>query len=209
MKQRTITLLAASSLLAGGLASPLALAGEDQHNDKTMEQRADETQRAVKDAWLDGKLETALLLNEHLNSFAIDTDVKNAVAVLSGTVESDIDRDLAGEIAKSVDGVTHVKNMLEVDKQKTMQSEQDADAEERNGFKQSVANATLTARIKSELLVNTNTAGLSINVDSRDGHVVLSGDVDSDQEKELAERIAANATGTQSVDNQLTVNRSS
>lgn len=209
MNKRMIAVLTASSLAASGLAAPLAVAGEDTKDGKTMEQRADDAQHAIKDAWLDGKLETALLLNEHLNSFAIDTVVKNRVAVLSGTVESDIDRDLAGEIAKSVDGIQHVKNMLDVDKQKAMQSKEDADSDTRSGFKRGVANATLTARIKSELLVNSNTAGLSINVDSKDGHVTLSGDVESDEEKELAEKIAENANGSQSVDNQLTVTSSS
>jgi osmotically-inducible protein OsmY len=209
MKKRAITVLAASSLAMAGLAAPLTFAGEDTRADKSMDQRADETQRAMRDAWLDGKLETALLLNEHLNSFAIDTDVTNTVAVLSGTVESDIDRDLAGEIAKSVDGVTQVENMLRVDKEETRQSQEDSETDANRGFKQAVANATLTARIKSELLINSNTAGMSIDVDSKDGHVVLSGDVDSDQEKELAEKIAENADGAKSVDNRLRVASSS
>ena len=209
MRKRAITLLSAGSLAVAGIATPLAYAGDEAHNDKTMEQRAEHMQAEIKDAWLDGKLETALLLNGHLNSFAIDTDVKNSVAVLSGAVESDIDRDLAGEIAKSIDGITHVKNMLEVDKEKSQQSKADSETDTRQGFKQSVANATLTARIKSELLINSNTAGLSINVDSKDGRVVLSGDVESDQEKELAQKIAENAEGTQSVDNRLTVKSAS
>ncbi|ODN66645.1 hypothetical protein A9E74_01595 [Methylophaga muralis] len=44
-------------------------------------------QGEAKDAWLDGKLETALLLNTQLNNFNIDTDIDNGVAVLSGQVK--------------------------------------------------------------------------------------------------------------------------
>lgn len=202
MKIRTIPAVLASTMIVGGVTAPLVHAGEVDK--PTMEQRAENAESAVKDAWLDGKLESALLFNEHLNSFAIDTDVKNGVAYLSGAVESDIDRDLAGEIAESIDGVRDVENNLSIDKDKVAMADSD-DGETDRGFKQAVANATLTARIKTELLVNSNTGGLSIDVDSRDGEVTLSGEVDSEQEKELAEQIAKNTTGTQSVENRLSV----
>ena len=69
--------------------------------------------------------------------------------------------------------------------------------------------ATLTARIKSELLFNGETSGLAINVDSDGGEVTLSGKVESDAERELAEQIAANVEGAQSVENRLTVSSGS
>ena len=200
-----------SAIIAGSLAAAILMLpavhaqDADEPSKPAMEQRADRAEGAVKDAWLDGKLETALLFNEHLNSFDIDTDVKNGVAYLNGAVESDIDRDLAGEIAQSIDGVSDVENKLEIDRSKAAASREDKESKDRQGFKQAVSNATLTARVKSELLLNTNTAGLSINVDSRDGRVTLSGAVDSEQEKELAGQIAENASGAKSVDNQLTV----
>tara|TARA_R110002096_G_scaffold155907_1_gene320307 strand:- start:7659 stop:8279 length:621 start_codon:yes stop_codon:yes gene_type:complete len=202
MKHYKLPVLIAGSLLLGGISTPVVYAGES--GKQTMEHRAEETKSAVKDAWLDGKLESALLFNEHLNSFAIDTEVKNGVAYLNGAVESDIDRDLAGEIAQSIEGVTKVENKLTIDENKVAKANQ-SDTDTRKGFKQSVANATLTARIKTELLVNSNTGGLSIDVDSNSGQVTLSGEVESDQEKELAEQIAKNTTGTQSVENNLTV----
>ena len=146
-----------------------------------------------------------MLFNEHLNSFNIDTDVKQGVAYLRGAVESDIDRDLAGEIAESIDGVRDVENELVVDKMKAAENHDDEASKSRKGFQQAVSNATLTARIKSELLVNSNTAGLSINVDSTSNSVTLSGEVDSEQEKDLAGKIAENAAGDRSIDNRLTV----
>jgi osmotically-inducible protein OsmY len=170
-----------------------------------MAQHGEQAQTAIKDAWLDGKLETALLFNEHLNSFSIDTEVRNGVAYLSGAVESDIDRDLAGEIAESIKGVSKVENKLVVDKARIAADKNSDRSVDQNGFKQAVANATLTARIKSELLVNKNTAGLSINVDSKNGDVTLSGEVKSDEEKELAAKIADNTNGEGSVTNNLRV----
>lgn len=168
-------------------------------------QDTDETQAAIRDAWLDGKLETVLLFNEYLNSFDIDTEVENGVAYLNGAVESDIDRDLAGEIAESINGITDVENNLVVDKTKAGLANTSEESMERDSLKQSVADATLTARVKTELLLNSNTSGLAINVDSEDGIVTLTGEVKSEQEKELAARIAGNAEGAKSVLNRLTV----
>lgn len=204
-KKHLLSTLIAGTLIGSAVAVPPALADEHVTSNKSMEQYGEETQSAIKDAWLDGKLETALLFNEHLNSFNIDTEVKGGVAYLSGAVESDIDKDLAGEIADSIDGVMKVENKLIVDRTKASAENHNDESDDRKGFKQAVANATLTARIKSELLVNQNTAGLAINVDSNNGDVTLSGEVKSEQEKELAEKIADNTNGAGSVSNQLRV----
>ena len=190
MKKKNLVPAAVAASVVG-FAAVLPNAYAEAVADKTMEQRADQAQSAIKDAWLDGKLETALLFNEHLNSFAINTEVTNNVAYLSGSVESDIDRDLAGEIAQSA------------------RAARDTDMDdERHGFKASVLDATLTARVKSQLLINGNTQGMAIDVDSDEGVVTLSGDVNSEQEKELAEKIAANTEGTRSVNNNLTIEQS-
>lgn len=202
-KSRYALLTIVAGLLGLSMAVPAVFAKEG--TDKTMEQRIDNGEAAVKDAWIHGKLESALLFNEHINSFDIDSDVQNGVAYLRGAVESDIDRDLAGEIAKSIDGVTDVENDLVVDKAKVAQSMQTEQSQKRQGFKQHVLNATLTAKVKTQLLVNGNTTGTAINVDSDNGVVTLSGVVDSDEEKELAERIASNTSGTKSVNDRLTV----
>lgn len=202
-RKYNIPLIVVASLLSVAAGSPSVFAA-DQATPATAT-KSEQNQSAIKDAWLDGKLETALLFNEYLNSFDIDTDVKNGVASLTGAVESDIDRDLAGEIAKSINGVTDVENNLVVDKSKTAMSKDNAAAKERQGFKQSVSNATLTARIKSQLLINSNTGGMDINVDSKQGVVTLSGNVKSGEEKDLAIRLASNTTGADSVVDRLVV----
>jgi len=210
-KNRILPALVVGALVHVATIVPAAIAaGNDDQSESKMENRSEQAQGAIKDAWLDGKLESALLFNQHLNSFNIDTDVQNGVAYLRGAVESDIDRDLAGQIAESIEGVTDVKNELEVDKTKARAEHDNAAANQANrGFKQAVTNATTTARIKSELLVNSNTAGLAINVDSMGGEVTLSGAVSSEQERALAGQIAANTDGVDSVDNQLTVTKGS
>ena len=44
----------------------------------------------VHDAWLQGKVETVLLLNRHLNNFKIDTEVQGDVVALNGEVTTPI-----------------------------------------------------------------------------------------------------------------------
>jgi osmotically-inducible protein OsmY len=194
----------AAAMLGTSLVAPVVYAGETSGS--STQHPEGQVQAKIKDAWLHGKLEATLLFNEHLDSFAIDSDVRNGVAYLRGAVESDIDRDLAGQIAKSIDGITSVENELTVDKAKAAMAKTSDRSMENQGFKQTVLNATLTARIKSQLLLNGNTAGLDINVDSNDGVVTLSGEVDSEQEKELAVRIAENTNGSKSVNDRLLVN---
>ena len=165
-------------------------------------------ERRVKDAWLDGKLETALLLNTELNSFAIDTKVSEGVAHLGGEVESSIDRDLAEEIAQSVGGIDKVENDLSVVTVSESIAENQQNGLDRR-FIAAVENATLTARIKSEFLLNQNISGMTIAVDSRSDVVTLSGSVASEGASELAEQIAQNAAGQRKVRNKLSIDANS
>ena len=162
---------------------------------------------AVKDAWLDGRIETAITLNRHLNPFSIDTEVKNGVAYLDGSVESDIDRDLAAEIAMSIDGVTEVKNNLRVETQKpsTLDKVAGATKSTTSNLLSSVDDATITAGVKTRLMANGNIKGLDINVDTEGDVVTLSGKVRSEEERQLAEKLALNVDSVASVRNELTV----
>lgn len=162
-------------------------------------------QQMASDAWLDGKLESAMLFNDQLNSFDIDTEVKNGTAYLSGAVESEIDVDLAGEVAKSVEGIDKVENRLTVDKQARDRAKNSDAWKQKSKWRQDIDNATLTAAIKTKLLLNEHTDGLDINVDSMNGVVTLSGTVGSKAEAELAEKIAENADGSRKVNNRLMV----
>lgn len=190
------------------LASAPAFADSHKQQEKGAEKSAEQSSdmsQMMSDAWLDGKLETALLFNDQLNSFEIDTEVKHGTVYLTGAVESEIDKDLAGEVAKSVEGIKKVKNQLTVDKTAAEAARKSSSYEEKAQWRQNIDNATLTANVKSRLLLNENTDGLDINVDSVDGVVTLSGTVESEAEAALAEQIAKNAEDTREVNNRLQV----
>ncbi len=157
---------------------------------------------AARDDLIDARLETTYLFNPHLNNFTIDTDVEDGTVMLSGSVRSEIDKDLAEEIAKSIDGVKSVKNSLEV-----KDGQESSTPTAASNFFQKVSDATTTARIKTRLIANDNLAAADIDVDTENSAVRLSGEVRSTTEKQLAEFIARNTAGVESVANELDVRK--
>jgi hyperosmotically inducible protein len=115
---------------------------------------------------------------------------------LSGTVENDIQRDLAEEIAKGVDGVKSVDNRLNINPQ----APRDA---QRGAFMRYVEDANITARVKTRLLMDPNTHGLKMHVTTKNGVVILQGNVASDAEAALARQIVMNTKGVVDVQNEL------
>jgi osmotically-inducible protein OsmY len=158
------------------------------------------------DARLTGRIETMYLLNPHLSAFEIDTDVENGIVRLSGSVESDIDRDLAGSLAENVDGVVNVDNELEIDAnaRQIVRAEADGDSGRRD-FGTWVDDTTTTAAVKSRLVGNAHTKGLEIDVDTQGDIVTLSGRVETAEEKDLAEQIARDTGDVADVRNNLVV----
>ena len=199
--------LAISTLV---LSSSIACTPDDSQlrddslvRDDTQVGDATQADASLKDAYIHGKLEAVYALNTHLSAFAIDTDVNQGIVHLTGTVESDIDRDLAGEIAEGIEDVVDVQNDLQV-------APDARAAAERNGssgrsFGVWIDDATTTATVKSKLLANPNTKGLQVDVDTRGDVVTLTGEVTSGEEKTLAEEIARNSGDVKDVRNQLIV----
>jgi osmotically-inducible protein OsmY len=155
--------------------------------------------RQLSEARQEGSIWTAFALNRHLNPFTIDVDVENGTARISGKVETEVERDLAEQIALGVEGVKEVDNQLQVDPKIV------PERGNKPGLAQRFDDATLAATVKSKLLWNSNTEGLDIQVHAENGVVTLRGHAQTPASKELAERLAANTDGVREVHNQLSV----
>ncbi len=155
--------------------------------------------RELSEARQEGSIWTAFALNRHLNPFTIDVDVENGSAKLTGKVETDVERDLAEQIALGIEGVKKVDNQL------TLDPAFEAKASTEPNLSQRFDDATLVATVKSKLLWNSNTEGLDINVNADNGKVSLTGNAQTAEAKELAGRLAANTDGVRAVNNQLSV----
>ena len=189
----TLKKLAIATATVGFMAlSPMAVHAEDG-----------DMSRQLTEARQEGSVWTAFALNQHLSPFSIDVEIENGVAVLTGEVESQVDRDLAEQVALGVEGVNEVDNQLKVEGEDADRSA----GENRDGtFSERFSDATTTATVKSKLLWNRNTEGLDINVTTKNGVVTLEGNADSSAASELAERLARNTDGVRQVENNLDIN---
>jgi hyperosmotically inducible protein len=70
---------------------------------------------------------------------------------------------------------------------------------------QYVDDRAITTAVKAKLIEDRTTGGLSINVDTLNGEVALSGFAKSQAEKDQAGRIASTTNGVRSVRNNLVV----
>jgi hyperosmotically inducible periplasmic protein len=181
MKTRYLIILTLILSLIGGAATA---------DEKETEQNSD--------IWLKAKIVTTYALSEHLNPFTIDVNVTSGVVTLTGTVESDIESDLAAEIAKGVKGVKEVNNKLNI----SPEAQRDT---ERSSFLHYVEDANITARVKSRLLLDSNTHGLKMHVTTKNGVVFLEGKVDSEIEADLARQIVRNTKGVIDIEDNLTI----
>lgn len=166
------------------------------------EQTWKDSKSAFKDGWIEGKLAAALSLNKHLDPFPINIRVDDNRATLEGEVHSDIEKDLAENIALGIEGIDSVTNNINVIEKPAPAAEP---TKKGRSFAQYVADVSTTAAIKTELLASKNIKGLDIKVDTFNDKVTLSGKVESLEERALAQAIAAKHNDVKGVINNLQV----
>jgi hyperosmotically inducible protein len=195
MKRTLLSILVATSMTTAAFAG-------DMETDNKWE-------KGAKDAWIDGKAEATLLFNGNLDSFDINTDVNNGNVVLTGKVDHSVDKKLAEELVSNIDGVMSVDNQLSIVEEKDMDkmaSDMSDDAEseydEQTG---TLTDAKIATVIKTRLLMDSDISGFDIDVDVEAGNVTLTGNVDSDAERQLAVEIAKNASDVKNVEDNLQV----
>ena len=194
-------IFSAVCLVAAVLVGCFAQATDGGGEENVIERISSEVGAEGREQWLSGLVEGAFLFNPHVNNFAIDVDAEGDTVTLSGAVETKTERALAEEIALSINGVKAVNNDIVIRKQR-VEAERVSDSD---GINQTLTDAALTARVKTRLLANGETSGFAVNVDSQQGQVTLSGQVDSATERELIYYIAKNTKGVKGVANHIEV----
>ena len=163
--------------------------------------QANSWENESKDAWIDGKAETVLLMNTDLNNFDINTDVTNGKVVLTGKVDSDVEKELAEELVLSLDGVMDVENSLTVVKNMSAKHTDSKMMDDDNDL----TDAKITTVITTRFLFVSEVGGTDIDVDTDNGVVTLNGSVESSAEKQLAIEIAKNAEDVRDVVDNLSI----
>ena len=152
---------------------------------------------AGSDLAIESRLITAYSLNEHLNPFDIQVDSESGIVTIDGAVPTEVQHDLALQLARDLGAVREVKDRLKVDPNQSATLE--------NDLFRLVEDANITTRIQLQLLWNSQTGGLDIAVDTNDGEVTLKGTAGSAAERRTAERIALNTQGVRGVENRIEV----
>ncbi|MEI2415719.1 BON domain-containing protein [Orrella sp. JC864] len=93
---------------AGTLAAPAVLAAG---NEADKQQSAGEY---VDDAVVTTKIRAAIVAEDNLSNFDIGVETIDGVTTLTGTVETDAQKEAAERVAKEVEGVRRVNNDLQV-----------------------------------------------------------------------------------------------
>jgi hyperosmotically inducible periplasmic protein len=152
------------------------------------------------DARQESQISTTYALNPYLHAGDIKVVVQNGKATLNGKVEDDVSKELAKEIALGVSGVKSVDNQLEVAENYQSTNEK--------GYREAVDDVSISAAVRSRLVWSKHSY-MGAKVDTKDGRVTLSGSVNNDEAKALAENLARNTRGVKSVSNQLKIDSNS
>lgn len=154
--------------------------------------------QACSDPCLKAAIASLYMRSPFLSPFEIAISVHDATVTLEGVVADANERDLAVEIARSIEGIREVVDYLEIDP--------DSRAEPAGAVPACDADdAPLAERVRSQLYWNRNTHGLSLQVTASNGVVTLQGEVASRSEAALARLIALNTCGVSQVNSRFRV----
>lgn len=142
------------------------------------------------DTWIRMKVQSALLFHRNVNASKTEVYVQDGVVTLKGEANSQAQKDLTTEYAKDIDGVKSVENALVLRKHKTLAEKID--------------DASVTAQVKTALMLNRSTSAVKTKVETNNGRVILSGKATSTTEKDLVSKVVEDVHGVKSIVNNMT-----
>ncbi|SQI42802.1 Osmotically-inducible protein Y precursor [Leminorella richardii] len=145
------------------------------------------------DSTITAKVKSGLLDNKAIQSTDISVKTSSGVVTLHGFVGSDAQKAQAEDIAKKVEGVKSVSNKLQVQQGKESSVE---------GY---VSDTAITSEVKAKLLADSIVPSRTVKVQTSEGAVLLSGTVKTQDQKDQAERVAAQVKGVKSVKNDISI----
>ncbi|HTP38806.1 MAG TPA: BON domain-containing protein [Steroidobacteraceae bacterium] len=148
---------------------------------------------AVDDSVVTTRVKTALIGDKMTKAHQIAVDTRRGVVQLSGFVDSANERDEAVRVARKINGVREVQDNLKISPGATVG--------------EVIDDSTITAKVKVALAADPITKAYQINVDTKDGVVLLSGFVDNGDEQRQATVVAQGVHGVKRVDNQTDIKR--
>jgi hyperosmotically inducible protein len=170
--------------------------------------------RVVTDGAVTTAVKTRLMKDKVARASSIDVDTKDGVVTIAGAVPSEADKLRLGHLVEKTTGVKGVENDLTVsavattgraDKGETKIVIKDDATPKAKKAGQVVADASVTTAVKSRLMTDEVARGTSIDVDTKQGVVTITGTVPTAADKTRIGALVSKTTGVKRVDNQLTV----
>jgi osmotically-inducible protein OsmY len=146
------------------------------------------------DAWIAFKIGSLLALKPHVSAASTKIDVANGEVTLTGTADTQAQKDLTEVYAREVEGVKSVDNKIAV-----------AENPAKETLGEDMDDASITGQIKLALLGHKSTSAVGTKVTTDKGAVTITGEAANDTEKDLVTELAHEVRGVKSVDNQMTV----
>ncbi len=168
--------------------------------------QTDAASEGTRDAgWVTTKILAQYYVNPQLKPWNIDVSTsRDGIVTLDGRIDNDADRAEAVRIARATEGVQDVRDKLRAGD--VAATSGDANA---RGSSDSASNALsdgwITTKIQSRFFLDPDVKGRNINIDTKDGVVVLKGTVGSYSARRQAVGIARNSDGVREVRDELRV----
>lgn len=150
------------------------------------------TGQVVDDSVIVTKAKAALIENPDTKAYDTDLEVYKGVVQLNGFVTTAAEKQSAAATVQKVEGVTSVRNNLQVRPY------------DRSGG-EVIDDSVITARVKTALIEDARTKAFQIEVTTNNGQVQLGGFVNSSAAKSAAQEVARSVEGVKSVINSLSV----
>ncbi|HRI89737.1 MAG TPA: BON domain-containing protein, partial [Candidatus Hydrogenedentes bacterium] len=155
---------------------------------KTWRQRID-------DASLAAAIRSNLLYNKELKGLKLGVECDGSHATIYGVVGNELAKERIGEIVMSTRGVEKVTNNLSVHSA--------TPTNPINTVTREVTDEVVEKRVQASIALNRYVSIRGLNVKVDDGVCILTGAVETQKQRELAESIAANVSGVVRVQNDL------
>ncbi|MGH9763937.1 MAG: BON domain-containing protein, partial [Blastocatellia bacterium] len=152
------------------------------------------TSTTIDDPTVTEKVKTALGLSKHLAGTQVNVKTEGGVVTLTGEVQSEESKDVAGSITRDTMGVKDVKNLLIVNPEANASTE---------GSR--VRDIDIRADLLQAILKSSTLSSKKFDVKVDNQVVTLSGTVDTPADKSGAEQVARSIDGVNAVTNNLAV----
>lgn len=172
------------SLAPGLPAKPTALQSENSEKQKA-------------DAALMSKIKSAIAQTKRLHGYSIGVECKDGLVSLNGDVPSEIDKELAADLAKEISGVKAINNQLRIAPEATPLPGENKAPDFSINVDDLELQANLRERIRS--VPELKTQNIEIKVQNR--AVTLTGNVASEQQRTRIEQLLHNFPKVTSVNN--------